>query len=158
MSRWPDILPFLSSRCLYQGVRLSSDVPGTFENLNTLCISCFASLRSFLRKTNQPRITTTKKKQKTKTKNKKKTKKKDFNRIGNKSDQLVQPNNCWFLSTPWLYLVDAVYGTYIHVVQHNVMVVFPYYMYSLIQLLSHIRIQEHFLWLRHGCQMSLLSA
>ena len=36
-------LPFLPTRCLYQGVDLLVDLP----NLNTLCVSCFASQRSF---------------------------------------------------------------------------------------------------------------
>ena len=35
MSRGPDVVPFLATRCLYQGVHLHSDVPGTSENLNT---------------------------------------------------------------------------------------------------------------------------
>ena len=35
MSRWPDIVPFMVTRCFCQGVCLSSDVPGTSENLNT---------------------------------------------------------------------------------------------------------------------------
>ena len=34
MSRWPDIVPYLATRCLCQ-VCLSSDVPGTSENLNS---------------------------------------------------------------------------------------------------------------------------
>ena len=44
MSSWPDVVLLLITKCLYQG--------GTSENLNTLCVSCFASQRSFLRKTN----------------------------------------------------------------------------------------------------------
>ena len=51
MQSWPDIVLLLTTRCLYRGVHLS-DVLGTSENLNTLCVLCFASQRSFLRKTN----------------------------------------------------------------------------------------------------------
>ena len=77
MSSWPDIVPFLATRCLYWGRNLSSGQPDltedhsrlldastggnpsdliakrTSEILNTLFVSCFASHRSFLRKTNE---------------------------------------------------------------------------------------------------------
>ena len=76
MSSWPDEVLFLATKCLYEGyiwaqvncTQLSTTlghkmpVPGgssdlstkrTSENSNTLCISCFASQRSFLRKTNE---------------------------------------------------------------------------------------------------------
>ena len=55
MSSWPDVVLLLTTRCLYWGVHLS-DILGTSENLNTLCISCFASQRSFLWKTNEIKI------------------------------------------------------------------------------------------------------
>ena len=40
-------------RCLYQGDPSDLSAERSSENLNTLCISCFASQRSFLQKTNQ---------------------------------------------------------------------------------------------------------
>ena len=52
-STGPNLVPVLATRCLYWGYTSDLSAKRTSENLNTLCISCFASQRSFLRKTNK---------------------------------------------------------------------------------------------------------